>query len=350
MRNGSRSRADKLAKRLLTRAVLRLAGPCPSVPTWQGPIRSVIVLAQEKLGDAMLLSPLFMLLKRNRPGVRIHVVVYGSTADFFRYDPFVDGVIHGKRNYPGFFRAVRRVDADLLYNPKDHASFTFLYQSRLIPARIRVGIAHPQHQGFFHHLLPLDFHRHVALKNCALLDFLGIPYDEEDCRPVIPDGPVSPEVERFAGTIEPGTIGINLSAGESSREWPLERWVALLAAGRRPAVVLSIPARREDKKSIEAASPWARPSPPTVSIFDAGALVKRLSLLVTPDTSLIHAASALRIPVVGLYRSDPVHLERFAPFRVPHRQVLSRTGFVADIPLDSVLTAMRELDVLGEGR
>jgi heptosyltransferase III len=348
MKNGPLSRADKLAKRLLARAVLGLAGPCPFVPAWDGPMRHVIVLAQEKLGDAMLLSPLFRLLKRNRPGVRIHVVVYGSSAAFFRYDPFVDDVLHGKRNYLRFFRDVRRIDADLLYSPKDHASFTFLYQSRLIPARVRVGIAHPQHQGFFHHLLAVDFHRHVALKNCALLDFLGIPYAEEECRPVIPDGPVSPDIERFAAAIEPGTIGINLSAGEPSREWPLDRWIALLDQVRRPAVVLSMPARREDKARLEAASRWAKPSPATASIFEVGALVKRLGLLVTPDTSLIHVASALQIPVVGLYRVDPVHLGRFAPFRVPHRQVLSETSLVAEIPVHAVLSAVRELTVLGE--
>jgi heptosyltransferase III len=339
---------DRFAKRALARLVLKLAAPCPPVSSPPKTIRTVLILAQEKLGDAMLLMPLFALLKRGIPGVRIAVVIYGPAGECYSCNPNIDLVLHGKRNYPALFHKLRRFDADLLYNPKDHASFTFLYQSRLFPAQFRVGIEHPLHHGFFHHLIPLDFHKHMALKNCALLDFLGISYSEEDCRPMLPGGPVSEDIARFAKTLPPGTIGVNLSAGEPCREWPVEKWTAFLSAVKRTAVVFAMPDRLQDKKQIESAFPFILPSPMTRSIDDVGAILERLGLLVTPDTSFIHAASAVKVPVVGLYRADPVHIERFGPFRIPHRQVLSDTGSVADITVESVLSAVKDLDATKE--
>ncbi len=340
--------ADRFAKRALARLVLQLAGPCAPVASPPGPIRTILVLSQEKLGDAMLLLPLFGLLKRGLPGVRIVVVIYGPAGACYRFNPHINLVLHGKRNYLALFRQVNRLGVDLLYSPKDHASFTFLYQSRLLAARWRVGLDHPRHHGYFHHVISIDFHTHIALKNCALLDLLGIAYDKEECRPMLPGGPVSPEVAAFAPTIPPQTIGINLSAGERRREWPVERWITLVSRLDVPAVVFGMPDRVADRKRIETACPQVISSPQTDSIDDVGEILRRLTLVVTPDTSLLHAASAVQTPVVGLYRSDPVHVERFGPFRVPNRQVLSATDLVADIPLEAVLAAVRDLSAGGE--
>jgi heptosyltransferase III len=108
-------------------------------------------------------------------------------------------------------------------------------------------------------------------------------------------------------------------------------------------VVFAMPDRAADKRRLESRVRSILPSPETRSIFDVGAILRRLSLLVTPDTALVHAASCFNVPVAGLYRSDPVHLERFFPYGVPHRLAVSPTSRVADIPVEAVLAAVREL-------
>jgi ADP-heptose:LPS heptosyltransferase len=301
----------------------------------------MVVLAQEKLGDAILLTPLFRNLRRALPDLTIDVVTYGLNHEFFERDPGVSLVLRGKRDYVRYFRTLKSRRYDLLFSTKDHPSFTFLYQARIIPARFRVGILHPMHHGFFHHLIPVDFHRHVIEKNCSLLGFLGIKTRDQDLRPSLPEGPVRPPVRAFAETlVGRNAAGVNLSAGGAEREWPVEKWETLVGRTAGPVVVFAMPDRAMEKRRLESRFGNVVPSPDTESIFEAGEMIRHLRLLVSPDTAFVHVASCFGVPVAGLYRSDIVHRERFYPYGVPYRLAVSPTGRVADIPVEDVQNAM----------
>lgn len=311
---------------------------------FDGELRSVVILAQEKIGDAILLTPLFKMLRRTLPRVKISVVVFSPIASFFERDPNVDVVYRVKENYLAYFRTILKQKFDLLFCPKDHPSFTFLYQSRLIPARHRVGIYHPYHEGYFHHQIRLDFHQHVIEKNCALLAYLGISYSPADCRPYLPEEEVSPAVRDFVSQISGKfVVGINLCAGEKDREWSLSRWEEFLRQMKQPTVVFSTPDRESDKRRLEESFPFVLKSPQTGSIYEAGQIIRHLKLLVSPDTSLIHVASCYDTPVVGLYRSFSIHLDRFYPYLVPNRIIVSPTHRIEDIPVEQVVQAVEEM-------
>ncbi len=64
----------------------------------------------------------------------------------------------------------------------------------------------------------------------------------------------------------------------------------------------------------DGASPVARPSPPTRSVLDLAAILRRVDLAAASDTGPLHLASALGTPVVGLYGSkDPAVYGPFGP-------------------------------------
>jgi heptosyltransferase-3 len=337
-------RVERRAKRLLWKTILHLVGRAKPRSAFKGSLKSIVILAQEKLGDAILLTPLIGMLKKSIPDLQIDVVTYGLNFWFFELDPNVAMVLRGKRNYIKYFKTLKSRKYDLLFSTKDHPSFTFLYQARLIPARYRVGIQHPVHRGFFNHLIPVDFHMHVVEKNCALLDFLGIPRPSRDLRPYLPAAPVRKEIQSFAQSLRgKDIIGINLSAGSADREWPVEKWEFLLEEIRKPVTVLAMPNRIHDKKRLESRFSRVLASPDTKSIFEAGEILHRLRLLISPDTAMVHAASCFNVPVVGLYKADIVHLERFHPYGIRYRMAVSKTGRVSDIPVQNVLQAVQEI-------
>ncbi|ACF12768.1 glycosyl transferase family 9 [Chloroherpeton thalassium ATCC 35110] len=331
-------------RRLLARLMRLFWGRLLEKPAFQGNLNRIVILAQEKLGDAILLTPLIKQLRQANPKLEIHLVAVRAAADFFQHDKNIDVLHRPKSGLMNFIFSVRKFEFDVLFNTKDHPSWTFMMYSILIPARYKIAVFHDYHRGFYHHLLDVPFESHVVRKNCAVLPYLKIPASDEACRPYLPDAPISEEIQQFAESfVGKKVIGINLSAGEPSREWPLEKWSQLLALLPLPTIIFSMPDRFSEKESLEKAHPHVLKTPRTKSLFDAAVLIKKLSLLITPDTSFIHVASCSQTPVVGLYRADVIHHTRFAPYQLPNIQVISKTSLVHDISVVDVQTAAEKM-------
>ena len=54
------------------------------------------------------------------------------------------------------------------------------------------------------------------------------------------------------------------------------------------------------------------------SIFDAAALASFMNVIISPDTSFVHIASAYNIPTVGIYQNDSSKLKYWAPKSKKH--------------------------------
>lgn len=328
--------------RLLQRTAPKRSGS----EVFTGPLNSIAILAQEKLGDCVLLTPLVRNLHRAYPGVEIHIIAFSqASARFFMNDPDVTAVHLAKKEPARYKKEVLSRKFDILFNTKDHPSTHFLLQSRLIRARFKVGHRNPFHEGLFDRLLDLEYHSHMALKNCALLEVLGVAADTEQCRPSLTEMPIQEELTNYLELLESAhPIGINISAGEPNRMWTIEKWKTLVDRfPRYRFVVLSGPEDLDSKRLLESECSNIMPSPPTRNLFEVSCIVRRLSLLVTPDTSLVHIASGTKTPVVGLYREAPQDISRFGPYAIPYELVVSTTGEVSGIEPEAVAAALTRL-------
>jgi len=316
------------------------------VAEFSGPLDSIAILAQEKLGDCVLLTPLIRNLRKAFPYLEIHIIAFSrASANFFMSDPEVTAVHQAKKHPERYIRKVLSRKFDLLFNTKDHPSTWFLLQSALIPARFKVGHANPFHEGLYDRLIDMEFHAHMALKNCSLLSVTGIAADAEACRPSLPAMPLTDEFKAFLSKIEKDkALGINISAGEPNRLWTEEKWQALLE--RFPDerfIVLSGPEEIEAKLRLEERCTNVIASPSTRNLYEASRIVSKLRLLVTPDTSMVHVASGNGTPIVGLYREAPQDISRFGPFAIPFELVISKSGTVSGIEPDEIATAVSRL-------
>ncbi len=314
--------------------------------SFSGPIDSIIILATEKTGDSILLTPLIRNIRSNFPNIEIHLVCFSqASATFFRYDRNITALHEVKRNTLEYLKNVLSRKFDILVNTKDGPSTNFLLQTALINARYKIGHDNAYHKGIFDHLLIVDFHTRIALKNCMVLNVLGVSFSEEDCRPYIPLQPIGKDVSAFSETINRNElIGINISAGAGNRYWTEEKWSALIDnfPGSR-FLIFSAPADSGIKKRIEKAHKNVLPGPETNNIYEAGLLVSRLRLLVSPDTAMIHVASCYGTPVVGLYTELHADQSRFGPFLVEYELVRSNSSQVCDIPVADVVIAIRKM-------
>jgi len=273
-------------------------------PPYSGPLQKIAILAQEKYGDAILLTPLLRQLRIHFSATEIHVIT--------------------------FSRATHDT--------------SFLLHSLIVRAGRKAGIDSPYHRGIYDYLVQLDFHTQVAIKNCGLLAILGKSVQAEQCRPYIPIMQVSDRIKVFLDSFpERSVIGINISAGKPNRYWTEQNWVELIRTFTEERfLLLSAPKDRELKTRLEHSCTNIITSPDTNNLFEASLITEKLKALITPDTAMVHIASCTDTAVIGLFGAAEQDLSRFKPFLVDHRLVLSPTKQVADIELKSVIDALSE--------
>src|SRR5262249_59804873 len=136
---------------------------------------------------------------------------------------------------------------------------------------------------------------------------------------------------------------VNLSTGKDRCRWPAERYVAVLqeTLAWRPGLCVLIIGMARDRsalREIAAATGCATACP---GLRDTLALVGSADLLLTPDTGLVHPASAFRTPVVAMYhRGAATH---WGPYRTVSRVLVSDDRILSSLAPAPVVAALHEL-------
>ena len=331
-------------RKLFARTLQLIVRNNPANQQFTGPLDSVVILVQEKLGDSILLTPLLRNLRHHFPKLEIHLVCFSrASTDFFSNDFNVTAIHQAKKKFHKYFRNVLCRKFDLLFNTKDSPSTHFLLQTALIHARFKVGHQNPYHEGLFNHLLQVEYHTQMALKNCSLLSLLCAKTTGEECIPYLPPAPVSSSltscIDKYSSDL---FVGLNISAGSPMRYWTEEKWSCLITIfSDIRFMIFSAPCDSLVKKRLEQHRN-VMATPATENIYEVGLLVKHLQLLITPDTSLVHVASCYSIPVIGLYTAAPQDLSRFGPYLVEFELITSSTSKVSDIEVDAVASVVRK--------
>ena len=125
-------------------------------------------------------------------------------------------------------------------------------------------------------------------------------------------------------------IGINLEGavkGKRIQFVELERICKGLykANNNIQIIILTTPSNFQitAKKVSKIALDYVVTSYKTKSILDVAALIKHLDLVITPDTSIVHIASAFNIPTVSIHENNRESYQLFAPTSKYSRTVFS---------------------------
>jgi len=252
-------------------------------------------------------------------------------------------------------RAMRRARYDvvvdcMVFSP----SVTLLLLMLAIGAPERVGIGGRANDAVYSlPVAPTDRGAHHIEQLGALAAAFGVDVATFDWQPEIFLSPAERDaaarrwrearVGRGAGDGSGARVLVNISAGKERCRWPAERYIAVLreTLARRPGLRLMIIGLSRDAgalREIAAATGCASACP---GLRDTLALVESADLLLTPDTGLVHAASAFRTPVVAMYhRGAAAH---WGPYRTASRIVSSADGMLRSLPPAPVVAALEEL-------
>ena len=297
-------------------------------------MKRILIVKMWALGDILMATPLLRAIKQAAPGCTISWLAEKSHAGILEHNPLIDEVIaFDSGTWRRHFRYGRllpywRMSRHLQRDLRDHGFDVVINLTAekwwswwFSVAPVRIGLFPREKPGLvsrlYTHPIPrtdtVSAHntRHY-LRPAGALDIPG-PYDE---RMVLAVSPVHRRaVQDFLAeqsVYDPNKplVVLHPGASQDSKCWPPSAFASVAAAlaGRFNIVVTGSPQERPLADALLAALP-AGAAPPVVAvgrlphIGQTVALVSQAAAVVTGDTSVLHIASALETPLVGVYGS-----------------------------------------------
>jgi ADP-heptose:LPS heptosyltransferase len=295
--------------RILVQAMRRAGGERPD---WGKRPYRVLFLRHDRAGDMILSTGVMRAIARSYPTISMDVLASPANAAVIQGADYVhDVIVFDKRDaagYPAALLRLRRARYDAVIDCMVTApSVTTLLLILASGAKYRIGIAGRGNDAAFNVTVPGEIkpRAHMVDLLAALAKAFDVELAPGERRPSLSLSPHEIErAERAWGPAGGPRVLINVSAGTSERSWPDDNYVAVMPHVRERAgdvafKVISAPAERSRAEYVAANGGGEVAATP--SIRDAFALVASADFLFTPDTSLVHAASAFQTPCVAMH-------------------------------------------------
>ncbi len=293
------------------------------------PRKVLLVRVDDRVGEALLMTPLFSALRR-KGDIEVHALVHGRCARVLEGHPDVDRVVAFDRRRlwlgplaPGV-RAVRARGYDVVVNCANWEvpSITQALVSRLVaPRAIVVGPSMwPVRWLTDLPVQPRSDTRSELAQRQHLLTPLGAgePLERVSFRPVR----VRQELERFVDGVRHSPHAVVNPGGRLDwRRVPPSVFAAacraLMRHGRTPVVTWG-PREEGLANEVAALAPGAIVAPPT-DLDELAALMQAAGLTVCNNTGPMHLSVAVGVPTIALFLHMPV--ERWGYAHAPHRML-----------------------------
>lgn len=310
-------------------------------------LRRVLVIKLRHLGDVLLTSPVFTVLKNHAPHLEIDALVYQDTAEMLTFHPAISQVhcIDRKWKKQGLFKqasaewqllsTLRNRGYDLVVHLTEHPRGAWV--KRLSGARYGVARRLPEKSGIwrtsFSHLYPFPrgTPRHTVELNLDALRRIGIyPEDEERKLVLTPGSEASASIANLLvqhGLKAGGFLHIHPTSRWLFKCWPVEKMSQLIEALQmqdHSIVVTAAPDARERDMLREILKPLKQPVidlSGQLSLKQLAALTSAAKCFIGVDSAPMHIAAAMKTPLVALF--GPSGEKEWGPWMVPHRVITS---------------------------
>jgi ADP-heptose:LPS heptosyltransferase len=327
---------------------------------------SILILRYDRIGDMIVTTPIFKALKKTHPHLKIGVFASKANAEIIQNNPNIDRVHILHPRWWLLWREIKNAcneNYDVVLNLVFNRTTSGGILSNLIaPNGIKIGQGAEKYRFYFNVLLELSrqsshmieilvsiIHRVFDIQ----LEVHTLHYD------ILLDDTTNKKVEEFQAAhnlqrrlqLEKNKIPyilFNLSANDEVRKLSQEQALrigehlganptlrTLLLHAPEDSLMLSVKCRL-----IQKAHCLSFPEKGNASLLEIAAIIQNASLVITPDTSIVHFASAFKTPLLGFYTSmQDVH--EWLPFQVKNRIVLSEKHRpTSSIPVQQMIDAV----------
>jgi len=335
-------------------------------------VQRLLILRHDRIGDMIITTPIFRNLKRLRPDLHLGVLASRSNVEIIRNSPSVDSIYVLGPNLIRFFREVRRARRErydvVLSFVFNRTTSVALLARLLAPDALRIGHADEKYLFYFNRLVKLPrFSVHMVESLAAYMKkVFGIELRPEDLRfelfvdemskRAVDEFLLRNQMKRRSSSEEAGLfyVLLNLSATDADRRISGSQAKALaLHLGERKdfrTVLLVAPDDGEIGAAVRTSQEFRKcliyPERGKATLLQLTSLVEGALCVFTPDTSIVHFASACGTPVFGFFTAVQ-GMQEWLPYRVKYDLIVAPAGQpTSSIPLTEMVQGIdRFLDV-----
>jgi ADP-heptose:LPS heptosyltransferase len=311
-----------------------------------------LIVQVTRIGDMILLSPLLKAIKADNPQHHITVLAGKYNHSIIKNIPNIDHALIYEKKWHKYFslkEMIKNYPHDIYIDPKDHYSGESAMLASFSQAEMKIGFNAKNKKQNFTHGIPSDIENsklHAVERNLQLLNILKMNVIDSS-QPLLRSSADSdarlhdflPSAQISAYTL------VNFSASVEERKWHPHRWIEFIQQFPETNFIISCE-EKDNSKMEEILSACKNVYYYKSRNFtDVISLVKFADIVISPDTSLVHVASAFNKPIIALFQNDETNICKFRPLTSIHKVVTHphANALIPVIATQLVLEAYKEI-------
>ena len=318
----------------------------------------ILILRPDKFGDMIVSLPMLRELRNKYPEATIDIVLGKANKSLKQQAMrYVNSVLVYDKSIFGLIQLIRTIRStmyDVCVDPLDNPSTTTGYLSTLSAATFSVGIYKSNAHKYSHCVIAknrMDYH--IVERTAQVLLAFGINPENVrlECEYNISNEVQQRAIAKLENLIAPRTsmIAVNIAGSVANRTMnedfaiPLIKSIKTMAALHDVEIVVFGTKHYElILQSIQQQTACIV-APFTDSFDEFAAMLHCASLIVSPDTSVVHLAAAWKTPTLCLFCADNTGTALWTPYHTPHIAIITKGGSINEIDPQKALHGFKEL-------
>ena len=330
-----------ILSRLIKARMLKFVGTKKPVDFDIKNARNILFLRYDRIGDMVITTPVFRELKLAYPQIKITVLASKINQDVLRNNPYVDHIITNHKN--NFFSdlfsllKLRKQEFDVCVEFEHSVVPHALIRLKIIKPKKIISIKKDGRYGVGGNELSLyDVYTKKSTKSHFRDIWLGV-LEPFDIKPKSNDYDlfITSELNNKAKIFikqysSKFKVGINLEGAVKGKKIEFTALYQICQDLHKQSnniqiIILTSPKnfKKVGQHVKKMALHFVGMSYKTDKILDVAALISQLDLVITPDTSIVHIASAFNKAIVTIHEDNRDSYELFAPTSELYRTVFS---------------------------
>ena len=293
--------------------------------------KNILFFRYDRIGDMVITTPVFRELKREYPEINISVLASKVNQAILRNNPYVDKVyINCKNNLfrdlPTLFKLrSKKYDVCVEF---DHSVIPHsIVRLKIIKPKKIISVVKEGRYGVKGSELELYDYFTDKSKDSHFQDIwlntlspFGVSPKSKQYDLFCTDQQKRKAVDFLLQFQKKIIIGINLEGavkGKKITSDKLEEICHGIYHFNKDVQIILLSSPKIYKNIVRLSQkmnlPYVVPSYKTASVLDVAALIQNLQLIITPDTSIVHIASAFNVPIVSIHEKNKDSYRLFAP-------------------------------------